>query len=80
MKNLIQMQREAIDEILSLPENGNRAMGYRQTLLNKKTRSLARIRNAFSREMEKLGFDKRETKFAWGDVKDMAILEQWADS
>lgn len=73
--NLVERQQWAIDEILSLRENGRRAMGYKLTLLNKAGRGLARIRDQFKRDAAKMGYNARTIEQQWQDVKDMAVLE-----
>lgn len=79
MKSLTEMQQEAIDEILSLPEQGKRAMAYGMTPLNRKLRSVRRVHKDFLYAMIREGFTSIQAEAAWGDVRDMAVLEHGAE-
>ena len=74
MKTLIQLQSEASEAILSLRENGKRAMGYKLTFLNKSGRGLAAIRKDYVRAVIALGFSEPQALDQWQDIKDYAQL------
>ena len=78
MLNMIAAQIEAVQEILSLPEQGPRATSYGLTLLNKQARGLHRIRKAFFKTAARWQWTEEQTYRAWQDVRDLAILEDRA--
>lgn len=73
--NLVQLQQQAVDEILAARTQGKRASGYGFTLLNKKGRVLAGIRNRYEQAARRLGFDTGQIALQWQDIRDMAKLE-----
>ena len=75
MLNMIAAQIEAVQEILSLPEQGPRATSYGLTLLNKQARGLHRIRKAFFKIAARWRWTEEQTYRGWQDVKDLVVLE-----
>ena len=76
---LIEIQTQAIDSILSLPEQGTRAAAFGSSLLNKSPRRLRAIRKTFERHAACQGWIPRQIEAQWGDIKDMAKLEAVAE-
>lgn len=76
--NLIELQENAVAEIVALPEQGRRAASFGHTLLNKPPRSLRRIRTGYEKSAARLGFRAGQIGGQWQDVKDMAVLEAHA--
>lgn len=77
--NLIERQREAIDSILALGENGRHAMGYRLTFLNRKGRGLGAIYRHYREDAAGMRYTAEQICRQWQDIKDMAVLEETAD-
>lgn len=73
-RTLISIQDEAIEEILSAPENGPRAMGYGKTFLNRRSDCLRRIRKQYEREAGWF-YLPEQVAAQWEDVKAVAALE-----
>ena len=76
---LIEIQTQAIDSILSLPEQGTRAAAFGSSLLNKSPRRLRAIRKIYERHAARQGWTPRQIEAQWGDIKDMAKLEAIAE-
>lgn len=73
--SLIQLQQQAVDEILTARTQGRRAAAHGMTLLNKNPRVLSGIRKRYERAVAKLGFDLVAARAQWTDIRDMALLE-----
>ena len=76
---LIEIQTQAIDSILSLPEQGTRAAAFGSSLLNKSPRRLRAIRKIYERHAACQGWNPQQIEAQWGDIKDMAKLEAIAE-
>ncbi len=77
---LIEIQTQAIESILNLPEQGTRAAAYGSSLLNNKLpRRLSAIRKTYERHATRQGWNPRQIEAQWGDIKDMAKLEAVAE-
>ena len=76
---LIGIQTQAIESILSLPEQGTRAASYGRSLLNKSPRSISAIRKTYERHAARQGWTPCQIDEQWGDIKDMAKLEAHAE-
>lgn len=75
---LIAAQEEAIAEILATPQQGKRAANYGMTLLNRRPRSIRRIRRTFEERAFAMGYNTKQINRQWNDIKDMAQLEDRA--
>ena len=78
-QHLIQIQEEAVESILTTPQQGKRAAMYGMTLLNRQSREIGAIHKRYERKALKLGFSAEQVKLQWNDVKDMALLEARAE-
>jgi len=76
---LIEIQTQAIESILNLPEQGTRAASHGRSLLNKSPRRLRAIRKTYERHAARQGWIPRQIDAQWGDIKDMAKLEAIAE-
>jgi hypothetical protein len=76
--NLIAIQTEATEAILTARDQGKRAASFGMTALNKNPRVIRGIRKRFERQAAKLGFTPVQIAQQWQDVKDIALLEKEA--
>ena len=76
---LIEIQTQAIESILSLPEQGTRAASHGRSLLNKSPRRISAIRKTYERHAARHGWIPRQIEAQWGDIKDMEKLEAVAE-
>lgn len=75
MKSLIQIQQEAAEAIVALPEQGKRSAAYKLSLLNKRPDAIREIRLRFERDAKALGCCHGvEVGWLWQDVCEHAKL------
>jgi hypothetical protein len=75
IKSHTSIQEDAVTAILAAREQGNRAMSYGQSLLNKNPRVIRGIHKAYARAATKLGIPVDGIAQGWRDIRDMATLE-----
>jgi hypothetical protein len=75
MKNLIQLQEEATQDILAARIQTKASSMYGMTILNRSRRTIGKISRNYRKALTKLEIPIAQHNQLWQDVKDMAILE-----
>jgi hypothetical protein len=79
MKNLIQLQEAAVQEILSARVQTKASCMYGMTVLNRSRRTVGAIRDRYAKGLAKWEVPKAQHYQLWKDVCDLAILEEGAE-